>query len=471
MGQEIDKENFSQSDKAEFHKRLQSETLLLIEMLEEGHFSQNHGIGGFELEGWLCDNDFNPAPKNLEFLNHLNNTDATTELAKFNFEFNTPKFLVKGNAFENAEKHFENLLTQCNETAKDMDLNSVFIGILPTAKPSDFIADNMTQLHRYRAMNNEILKARHGHGIKINIEGHDALNISLNSVMMEAATTSFQIHFQIPAKSAHHYYNASSIASALVMAVAGNSPFLFQNSLWRETRIPLFEQAVCLGRKTPQRVTFGKAYLENITQCFEENLDTHEAIIPMLFDTPTEKFKHLALQNGVVWRWNRPIIGFDDDGTPHTRIEHRILPAGPTIKDMIANAVFYFGLTQYFGEKFENNEAPEIDFSRARQNFYAAARFGLKAQFHLNHGAILVRDFILSNALECASLGLKKLGISDDSAKYYLNIIENRTRKGQTGAVWLEHMVELFDNDFNRVLKLYKENQDSGALVADWQKQ
>lgn len=469
MGQEIDKESFTKAERTEFHDRLKSETLLLIEMLEDDCFSQAHGIGGFELEGWLCDKKFNPAPLNIEFLKTLNNTDATTELAKFNFEFNSPKFVLKADIFSRAEAHFSNLLAQCNAAAETMDLNSIFIGILPTAKPEHFTPDNMTQLHRYRAMNNEILRARHGHGIKINIEGHDILNTSLNSVMLEAATTSFQLHFQIRAKSAHHYYNASLMASALVMAVSGNSPFLFQNSLWRETRIPLFEQAVCLGRKTPQRVTFGTGYIDNISKCFEENLEIHEAIIPMLFDKPTERFAHLALQNGVIWRWNRPIIGFDEDGKPHTRIEHRILPAGPSVKDMMANAAFYFGLTQYFGKKMENGETPQIDFARARHNFYAAARFGLKAQFHLERGFMSASDCVLK-AIEYAYIGLADLGIEHENAEPFLHIIEERAIKGQTGAIWFEHVVEILDGDFNKALKIYKANQDSGESVASWPK-
>ncbi len=468
MGREIDKESFTSEDRAEFAKRLRSETLLLIEMLEEGHLSKNHSNGGFELEGWLCDQNFDPTPRNIEFLNCLNNSDATTELAKFNFEFNAPKFEIKADAFDNAKTHFDGLLKSTNICAKELDLNPVFIGILPTAKPEHFITDNMTPLHRYRAMNNEILHARHGHGIKINIEGHDALHTNLHSVMLEAATTSFQVHFQINAKSAHHYYNASLMASGPIMACCGNSPYLFQNSLWRETRIPLFEQAVSLGRNSPQRVSFGNSYISNICECFEENMDIHQAIIPMLFDTPSEKFAHLSLQNGVVWRWNRPIIGFDDDGTPHTRIEHRILPAGPSVKDMIANAAFYYGLTQYFGSRLENGAPQTLDFSHAKHNFYAGARFGLKAQFHLPNKTMTAKEYILEFALEFAKLGLEELGIHNESINKYLGIIEKRTQSGQTGAIWFERMVGILNTDFNAALRIYKELQDSGEEIANW---
>ena len=56
------------------------------------------------------------------------------------------------------------------------------------------------------------------------------------------------------------------------MAIAGNSPLLFGNKLWHETRIPLFEQAVDTGGR--QRVSFGSGYAESsICECFDENLN------------------------------------------------------------------------------------------------------------------------------------------------------------------------------------------------------
>jgi len=64
--------------------------------------------------------------------------------------------------------------------------------------------------------------------------------------MLEAATTSFQIHLQVPADLAAVYYNASVAASGPLLAACGNSPLLFGRRLWEETRIPLFEQAVDL---------------------------------------------------------------------------------------------------------------------------------------------------------------------------------------------------------------------------------
>jgi hypothetical protein len=57
-------------------------------------------------------------------------------------------------------------------------------------------------------------------------------------------------------------------------------------------------------------------------------------------DTPLDQFAHLRLHNGTIWRWIRPLLGFDVDGTPHLRIEQRVLSAGPSIIGMAANAAF-----------------------------------------------------------------------------------------------------------------------------------
>ena len=42
--------------------------------------------------------------------------------------------------------------------------------------------------------------------------------------------------------------------------------------------------------------------------------------------------------DGTIWRWTRPLVGFEADGRPHLRIEHRVVPAGPSVLDSVANA-------------------------------------------------------------------------------------------------------------------------------------
>jgi len=88
----------------------------------------------------------------------------------------------------------------------------------------------------------------------------------------------------------------------------------------------------------------GTGYLErSCLEIFEENLRDHPPLLPISFEDAPESLHHLRLHNGTIWRWNRPLVGFDADGAPHLRIEQRILPAGPTIADMMANTALYLG--------------------------------------------------------------------------------------------------------------------------------
>ncbi|MDD1641634.1 MAG: glutamate--cysteine ligase, partial [Methylococcaceae bacterium] len=131
-------------------------------------------------------------------------------------------------------------------------------------------------------------------------------------------------HIQLPLRIAHHFYNASIIASAPMVALCANAPFLFGKELWHESRIPLFEQAVASGgfggaaHGPLKRVSFGSDYAKNsIIECFEENLLHFPVLLPVDQNSAVEAFGHLRLHNGTIWRWNRPLIGFDEDGTPH----------------------------------------------------------------------------------------------------------------------------------------------------------
>ena len=62
--------------------------------------------------------------------------------------------------------------------------------------------------------------------------------------MLEACTTSFQLHYQVSADEFAHLYNIAQVLAAPVLSCATNSPLLFGRQLWRETRIALFEQSV-----------------------------------------------------------------------------------------------------------------------------------------------------------------------------------------------------------------------------------
>lgn len=469
MGQEISNEQFSQRDREEYGKRLQAETVLLRQMLGEGQLSLHPATGGFEIEGWLVDADNRPVSCNAEFLQALDNPLATTELAKFNIELNVRPRALVGKALSAFAGDLCHLLEKCDAAAAMLGCNLLLIGILPSTVQRDFCLAAMSESHRYHALNHEILRARHHRPLSLDIDGQESLHIQHDTVMLEAATTSFQVHFQVPPKAAHHFYNAALVVSAPIMAVAGNAPFLFGHTLWQETRIPVFEQAVDAGREFPARVSFGSGFADkSILECFEENRTTYPVLLPELQDLPAAQFAHLRLHNGAIWRWNRPLVGFDEDCTPHIRLEHRILPAGPSVPDMIANAALFYGLVNYFGTELEAGEPLPMAFATARENFYNAARLGLDARLRWDRQDWPVTALLLEELLPLASAGLEQLGLDDNDIRHYLDVIAARTSSGQTGAVWQQHCLHRTGGDINRLLRAYSGLQRTHTPVHTW---
>jgi hypothetical protein len=479
MGQEINQIRFSPEDFRAFEATLAEESDLLRRELAAGRFAATGYVGGFELESWLVDHNYFPAPINEAYLARLNDPLVVPELSKFNVELNgTPQPLL-GQALSRMEAELTRTWQRCLDVAHELDASLVMIGILPTIHQSQLVLENVSPLNRYHALNEQVLQQRAGKPIRIAIDGRERLDIQHHDVMLEAATTSFQVHLQTPAREALRYYNASIVLSAPIVAACANSPFLFGKYLWDETRIPLFEQAVDLGGfhgldDPERRVTFGSGYLiDSPYECFEENLRRYPVLLPIHFDTPPQQFAHVRLHNGTIWRWNRMLIGFDDARTPHLRIEHRVIPSGPSIVDQIANAAIYLGLAHFHAQDAQAPEA-RLSFDAARDNFYRAARDGLSARLTWLDGVQTdARTLLLDELIPQAVHALKQLGIDRDEAEHYLGIVRSRVAGGQTGAAWQRAFMdksgaEKTQRDFLLLSAAYLREQRSGKPVHEW---
>jgi hypothetical protein len=294
--------------------------------------------------------------------------------------------------------------------------------------------------------------------------------------LLEAAATSFQIHLQAPFEHAHCFYNAAIAISAPMVAAGANSPYLFGHDLWSETRVPLFEQSVETGgfneaaQGPLRRVSFGSGYAtESIVECFTENMQHFPVLLPMLFDSEPDCLDHLRLHNGTIWRWNRPLIGFDADGTPHVRIEHRVLPGCPSIKDAIAEAALFYGLVESLCFE-ETRLTTRLPFAQAKDNFYQAARFGLDAQvIWLDGQKVGIRGLLLSELLPLARRGLLCIGIEPADCSRYLGIIEQRIEQGSNGARWQREFCKRASTDMRSLTAAYAERQQDGAPVHTWE--
>ena len=471
MGQEIHSAIFSDKDFAEFHRRLARETDLLAEWLDAGAFADTGSVGGYELEAWLVDRDGLAAPENEAFLAALDSPLVVPELARFNVEINAAPHRLEDGTLSRMHAELGAAWTRCQAVANSLGIRMMAVGILPTVRKSDLNLDNMSSLKRYRALNEQIFRLRHGEPIRLRIDGPDPLDVFHEDVMLESAATSFQIHLKVAAAEGPAVFNASKILSAPIVAVAANSPYLFGHDLWQETRIPLFEQAVAVGGSGyGRRVSFGRDYVKgSLLECFEANRDQYPVLLPRLSEAPETRLAHLRLHNGKIWRWNRPLIGFDNNGTPHFRIEHRVIPAGPTITDMIANTALYFGAVTAMSRELGADVGGRLNFDQARANFYAAARGGLDAEITwLDQERGTARDVLLERVLPQASEGLEMLGISSREAGHWLGIIEQRARTGHTGAWWQESWVRGHGADMRRLTEAYLSRQSMDEPVHTW---
>ena len=475
MGDEIENNQFNPEDYSTYFSKLKKETETLKGIFKNQSFSDDQPMCGIEQEAWITNKQHYPAPENQFLLDEIKSDLLSPELAKFNIEFNVTPQNISDNGLFKMQEELSALWSQCETKLQEKDLILHMVGILATVRDKELVLENMSQMNRYQALNDQVLKLRNGKPLKLDIVGVENLRSEHHDVMLESAATSFQIHRQIPSEQSARYYNAAILVSAPMVALCANSPFLFGRALWDETRIPLFEQAVEVGgyggaaNGPIRRVTFGSGYArESMFECFQENLDHYPVLLPVSLDDSDNTLPYLRMHNGTIWRWNRPLIGFDKNGKSHLRIENRVISAGPTIIDEIANAAFFYGLQEYYAT-YEDAPEQKLTFSDAKQNFYAAAQYGLNAKINWLDGKkhptlnLLLKEFIKN-----ARQGLNMLDVNSNDIKDYLAIIEARIAKKQTGAEWQKSYVKKYGKDMNQLTERYWELQKSGNPVHDW---
>jgi len=475
MGDEIRHSEFTEQHFVRYREQLERETARLQTCFNEHKFADSHPVSGFELEAWLVDDQFRPKPINDLFLKTFNNPLASPELASFNIEVNTEPRPLQGHVFSDMHQSLNATWDACRQTADELGARVVMCGILPSLQDEDLSLANMSNMVRYRALNREVLARRQGKPMTLDINGVEHLRVVHQDVMLESAATSFQVHIQINQDEAVRYYNASQVACAPIMAISANSPFLFGKDLWDETRIPLFEQAVAIGGYEGaafgpiHRVTFGSGYLKKeLMECFTENMEHYPVLLPEVLQQEEQRFAHVRLHNGTIWRWNRPLIGFDDEGNVHLRIEHRIIPAGPSTVDAIANAAFYYGLVAALANEVIPPES-QLAFTEARDNFYRCAQLGLRAQVTwCDNKRHAVTDLLERFLLPMAREGLKLLDVAQDDISEYLQVIESRLQTRTNGAQWQRAFVQKHGRDMLALTEHYYTRQNSGNPVHEW---
>lgn len=457
-----------------FEKHLLNDIYGLNKMLHDGMFEIDTIRIGAEQEFCLVDKHCKAAGKNIEMMEVLKANPAfTTELARFNMEINAKPQIFTGTCLSDMENELLSHLEEAYKAAGDMGLQIVLTGILPTLRKFDFTNENLTPYERYYALCDSINQLR-GKNYDLKISGIDELVSEHDSPLIEAANTGFQVHLQIKPDEFVDMYNISQAITAPVLSCATNSPLLFGKRLWKETRIALFAQSVDTrnhkqhAREMSPRVTFGDQWLQkSILEIYKEdiikyrvllNSEVNEDVFEKLKSGTAPDLMALKLHNSTVYRWNRACYGISENKA-HLRIENRVLPAGPTVADEMANAALWLGLMVGMHKQY-GDITKKMDFDDAKSNFIKASVHGLDTKFlWLDNKSYAASDLLLNELLPIAREGLKNQNIKKEEIDHYLGIVEERVSKVRTGSFWLL-------KSFNKLKKTANKEEALAAITA-----
>lgn len=472
-----------------FTSRVLADLDALERLLDEGLLESDVRRIGAEQEMFLVDGHGRPAPVSEEILAFIDHPRVTSELGRYNLELNLEPLVFRDDALRRMEENTLELLDLVREAAAHHDARPLLTGILPTLRKSDASLENMFPRERYRRLNDAMNRLR-GKPYEFYITGVDELRVEHDSVMIESCNTSFQVHFQVGRDEFAPLYNIAQTITGPVLAVAVNSPVLFGRRLWQETRIATFRQSLDTRKASPHlresrpRVHFGRSWVEeSVLEIYREDVSRFPALLAgetredpgeLLDAGEIPDLEALQLFNGTVYRWNRPCYG-TLDGKPHLRIENRVMPSGPTVRDEIGNAAFWFGLMGAVSRRHEDIRE-SIDFEDVRRNFLAAAQHGLDANLvWLDGQTYPAAELVTQQLVPLARSGLVESGVDEADADRYLDVVAERARSGRTGSRWmLDSLAGMGDSGqleerMTAVTRAAMDRQDAGEPVHEWE--
>lgn len=492
MGLVIDRSDFTEAEYEQAAERLRENLEALRMVLQRPEFGRGAPSLGAELEMSIVDDNAQALPLNRHVLAESLDPNLQLELDRFNLEYNLSPVEAAGTPFSLMQSELERALDTIGDSAARYGGRIVPIGILPTLKLEQLQSGWMTDLPRYRALQSGLSRIRRSKDFHIRIDGDEPLEIDCDSVTMEGANTSFQIHLRVDPDDFAAYYNAAQLATPLGLAIASNSPYLLGHSLWDETRIALFKQSVDTRGATSRewrraaRVPFGHGWVrKGAFELFAESCALYPIILPICGDEDAiaiaesggiPELLELRLLQGTIWNWNRPV--YDASAGGHLRIELRALPSGPTPVDLMANAAFLVGLTIGLSDDIDDLIAA-LPFRYADYNFYRAAQKSLDAELlwpvpegispRTATAAELCREM-----LPVADKGLEKLGVDQNERRRLLGLIGDRLDADITPSLWQRRTLQSMgdkprDEALAELVERYLEQATQRLPISEWQ--
>jgi hypothetical protein len=487
VGDEVAARAFTGEDRKRYREKVKRCLDVFARMLAEARFDADRRSIGLEIELNITEETGEPAMANQHVLEMIADPDWQTELAQFNIEINIPPRSLADGVLSELETAVRASLNHAEAAAQKAHARLVMVGILPTLTEDLLNGSALSANPRYALLNEQIFAAR-GEDLHLAIDGVERLSVYADTIAPEAACTSVQLHQLVDPGAFARHWNAAQCVAGIQLAVGANSPFFFGRELWRETRIALFEQATdtrpeeLKAQGVRPRVWFGERWITSIFDLFEENVRFFPSLLPVVEDEDpvevlergdTPRLQELRLHNGTVYRWNRPIYDVVR-GRPHLRVENRVLPAGPTVVDTLANAAFYYGLVRVVADE-DRPLWTQMSFSAAEENFHACARDGIAARVYWpGLGEVPASELVVRRLLPLAHEGLERWGVDAGDRDRLLGIIERRCVEGRNGASWqADTFHRLYENldrrDALREMTVrYREHMHSNEPVHTW---
>ena len=486
MGRDVSAITVSTQARRRYREKVQRCLEAFAALLRESRFAADPPSMGMEIELNLVDETGRPAMRNAAVLDAIADEQWSAELAQFNIEVNLPPYPLAAKSLGALEQTVRDTLNDADARARRYGARLILVGILPTSREADLTEATLSTNPRYRLLNEQILTARGGEDFHLDIDGVERLRTHADSISPEAACTSVQYHLQVSPEDFGAYWNAAQMIAGVQTALAANSPFLFGHELWRETRIPLFEQATDTRAKELReqgvrpRVWFGERWISSVLDLFEENSRYFSPLLPVCDDDdPLDQLargevptlSELTLHNGTIYRWNRPVYDIAQ-GEPHLRVENRVLPAGPTVADTMANGAFYYGLVRALASE-ERRPWRDMAFADAARNLRRGSRDGIEAMlFWPGADEVRVTELVLDRLLPQAAAGLDQLGVDGVVRDRLLGIIEQRCLARRNGATWQVETVRAIGGDrpeaLRQMVQRYIGHMHSNAPVHTW---
>ena len=446
-------------DREEFHARAVDEAERLKTEVREGTFDNSQALIGLELELYAVDSRTDALRRMPRGL--LGLIGFEKELGLHNAEMQTTPLPLTRYGLDAQEKELQAHIAPAIEKTAAEDIQLVADGLWtvpPTGETASSyltdaieedgvtIATNMSNAVRYHTMANIDYPA----GCRL-----DAPHVSLSAetVMPESLITSIQPHYQVPhAPDLPEYFDYALRVAAPLLALGVNSPF-FPPDLYddapdseivaeahMENRINVFESVLNppAGTDESAKVRFPPEF-ETVDEAIDD-IAADTCIVPQ--DVPeTERFddafRHLRHKHGSYWRWIRPVFDGASRSSANARIEFRPLPAQPTVRDCVAFEAVFAGLM----ESLPRREHPirGLPWEQAKENFYAAARDGLRAEIEWitsDGEETTAIDEICGECFEFARDGLELRGLSTEEARRYIRPLRERLDRRSTPARW-----------------------------------